>query len=708
MANWQGLGLSNVEEAIKQLSSHVPENHYNPNDFLNEDHNNSLLWGSYRPQAYIGMRTRSTEDSLVFGMMWNKRLGYQPFRHFTRTEDNINFQWIYHNGRDFGIQSILDSELSMETSFVRYLGPFGGDWMSRIESNTSANNISILSYIGIENMHHASIDIGYYQDEMENLYIKGYTPKTQDFILYISASESPISYSGINVDEPWKLESHFRSHFKKDENGNFVMKNMEDSDKTTIAVLSSLSSPFTKDIVFLSNVKSRFGDFNGCLKHIKMLKSNYNNELESRKVNYISQFNKVFKLPEKGLSKGEISFARVLLSNLLGGIGYFQGRNRIYKEIGDRKGWEYSDYYSLTTATPSRPYFPRGFLWDEGFHQLLVSRFDYSLSKDIILHWLTLMRPNGWIPREQILGSEAESRVPPKFIVQYPDHANPPTLLLPLDLFVKNSPNDKSFLNFAYDQLRTHFLWLYRSQKGPSVNSFRWRGSDGNHTLASGLDDYPRARVRSDQEYHVDLLCWMTFSSRMLSDLGKAIGRTEVPLFTKIFKDLNDTLHKQYWSEADKGYYDYDGVSKEYVVHSGYISLFPMIFGLISPESNRLGHVFDMIQHLQTPYGLASLSKEDPLFGTQDDYWRGPIWINLNYLVLRSLKYYSTIEGPSQKRAEELYGSLRQSIITNAYNVYKRQHSFYENYCPLQGSGRGQRPFAGWTSLIVLVMGEIY
>ena len=47
---------------------------------------------------------------------------------------------------------------------------------------------------------------------------------------------------------------------------------------------------------------------------------------------------------------------------------------------------------------------------------------------------------------------------------------------------------------------------------------------------------------------------------------------------------------------------------------------------------------------LNTGFGLSSISQDSPLYNqNKDSYWRGPIWININYLILRGLKkYYPT------------------------------------------------------------------
>ena len=48
------------------------------------------------------------------------------------------------------------------------------------------------------------------------------------------------------------------------------------------------------------------------------------------------------------------------------------------------------------------------------------------------------MNVDGWIPREIILGPEAQKKVPDEFLVQSTTVANPPTFFIVMEKFVKN------------------------------------------------------------------------------------------------------------------------------------------------------------------------------------------------------------------------------------------------------------------------------
>jgi len=78
----------------------------------------------------------------------------------------------------------------------------------------------------------------------------------------------------------------------------------------------------------------------------------------------------------------------------------------------------------------------------------------------------------------------------------------------------------------------------------------------------------------------------------------------------------------------------------EHVCHKGYVSLFPFMLSLLPSDSPRLGPILDLLRdpdHLWSPYGIRSLSASHPSFGTGENYWKGPIWLPMNYMVLQSL-----------------------------------------------------------------------
>jgi mannosyl-oligosaccharide glucosidase len=114
------------------------------------------------------------------------------------------------------------------------------------------------------------------------------------------------------------------------------------------------------------------------------------------------------------------------------------------------------------------------------------------------------------------------------------------------------------------------------------------------------------------------------------------------------------------------------------------------MLSLLPSSSPHVGAILDIIrdpEHLWSPYGLRSLSVSHPEFGQGENYWKGPIWMPMNYLALGALyKTYGAQEGPYQVRAKEVYAELRRNIIDNAFKVFltyhfiRQYHDLYNYY----------------------------
>lgn len=102
---------------------------------------------------------------------------------------------------------------------------------------------------------------------------------------------------------------------------------------------------------------------------------------------------------------------------------------------------------------------------------------------------------------------------------------------------------------------------------------------------------------------------------------------------------------------------------------------------------------------LNSGFGITSISQRDPQYLTSGAYWRGPVWININFLFLRGLFLY-------YKTETELYRKLRADIIQTVCGYEEKKGYFFENY--IQGKGSFSYPFTGWTALISVIVRENY
>lgn len=180
---------------------------------------------------------------------------------------------------------------------------------------------------------------------------------------------------------------------------------------------------------------------------------------------------------------------------------------------------------------------------------------------------------------------------------------------------------------------------------------YRWRGRTPEHCLTSGLDDYPRARPPHTGELHVDLLSWVGMMTRCIKRIAVKIGEAEdAAEFDEFDYAITRNVDDLHWSDKHGTYCDatiddYD--ESVHVCHKGYISIFPFLVGLVDKDSEKLGKVLDLIEdpeHIWSEYGLRSLSKSDEYFGAGENYWKGPVWININYLAIQRLQ----VNHPSQ------------------------------------------------------------
>ncbi|WFD25263.1 mannosyl-oligosaccharide glucosidase [Malassezia nana] len=699
------------------------------------DSNASTIWGTYRPQLFFGMRPQ-VPNSLVTGLAWFSTADYEQasvLRHSAADNDGIDtFKWIYHDGRNFGIQEIVDRKYNyrLETSFVKAGHEHGrpGHWAVRVRGTVLDESLpaqlTTFFYVGTENSE-ASFSL--HDGQLHGTELGGFVLRTHE--LEGSAPDSApmkaFTSKRVPSHDVWRGSDHIltdmRPHLQSMARSSkpwppaaeaMQLTNSSDPQPNWYALQRTYEGNFTYDILLDSALSDKD----------RLDSAAVSAALEQHQSAYDARFEEKFHL-SRSFSPRQVAQARELMAQLLGGVGFYHGTCLVDRRPSQDQGLvlhnmddaqpEAEGPYTLLTATPSRTFFPRGFYWDEGFHLLQIGAWDADLSMELIESWTHRIDDDGWIAREQILGEEARSQVPGPFQTQYPLYANPPTLIWGMQAYVRAletkmaaaeaavdgldgvaAPStDAATLSALYARLEAlyeawqrHYEWFRRTQRGQirtwdrkataHHEGYRWRGRSHTHVLTSGLDDYPRAATPHVGELHVDLHAWMGSFARSMQRLAEALGHEDDALdYAEQLHDIAANAVDLHWSEQDGLFCDLSVNSDDvsyFECHAGYVSLFPMMLRLLRSDAPQLGASLRLLRdtsELWSPYGIRSLSQRHPLFGKDEDYWRGAIWLPINYLLLGALRHYAAAPGPYADEALSAYTELRKNLVHTVLEV---------------------------------------
>jgi mannosyl-oligosaccharide glucosidase len=322
------------------------------------------------------------------------------------------YGWTAHDGRNFGIHDLYENQenrFTIRNSWVkRQGGEYGGDWAVKTEVNPFDASeppkfVSIFFYFAksntgwIRKINKNKQTLDGETDDVGSFKVRIDLHGNQNVFLNVASLNTPVAV----LHDTLASQSYFsRIKTKLPNLKEYVgLRGIGDEIESANTIVYQVSGfvPFEFQLIFeseslLKESKEKYG------KEPKELNGpEFDAALARAYGNFQKKFDTVFGLRDRKASGPEVMMAQAALSNLIGGIGFFTGQSIVQSMFAKEPVLYWKS--NLYTAVPSRSFFPRGFLWDEGFHNILISQWDSEITKDIIAHWLDLMNVEGWLPR---------------------------------------------------------------------------------------------------------------------------------------------------------------------------------------------------------------------------------------------------------------------------------------------------------------------
>jgi putative isomerase len=242
---------------------------------------------------------------------------------------------------------------------------------------------------------------------------------------------------------------------------------------------------------------------------------------------------------------------------------------------------------------------------------------------------------------------------------------------------------DLEFLRETYEPMvRLNRWWFER-------NDVDQNGlCEYQHPFSSGLDDSPLWDAGMPVE-SPDLNTYLYLQQEALGQIAAAIGEEEdARMWAKRAEILLANMLQNSW-DAEAGLFWAKTGGVVVPVHTPF-NLFPLITGRLPEQITRR-----LVSQLTDPgkfwprYPVPTVAMDDRNYDPQT-MWRGPTWINVNYLLIEGL-------------IRSGYPDLARELRSRTLELMSQQEDIFEYYHPESGINPPKAaPIFGWSAAIFI------